>query len=113
MQLVERHTLEAVRNLQTQRNFEKQYACLGHLAQDFVGHDKTDSECATMIDELYLRDTNFKLYVVDHQGHWKTKRGRGKEQRYNRASVLSRRGPIENIGLLTNIRQPPWHWPLA
>lgn len=83
--------------------------CLGYRAsaQDRVGHDKSDAECAHILDQLYCADRDYVLTLVVNDvfqtyNHADNAQGRNVE-----STTASRKSSIETIGLL-DLRLGPW-----
>ena len=76
--------------------------------KDFVGHERSDAECAALIDELYMIDGNYTLHLTTSNNEWRVKRGVGNDSRSNMAAVMSRKTSVENIGLILAMRKSPW-----
>ena len=74
----------------------------------YYGKDLTDTEMHTKLDELYLINAEFELHLVNQQGLWMAKRGRGNEMRGSAAVRLSRKRSLETVGMILGIRLPPW-----
>ena len=81
-----------------------------HLSKhkDFVGHDKTDTETACLMDQLYLVDSEFALKPLTANGAWNLERDETNKIRENDSAEISRQKSLESVGLVFGLRKSPW-----
>ena len=85
----------------------KQTEC--NKCKDFVGHDKTDTDCAMLCDQLFLVDSNYTLRVLGPDGvTWLMERCVANMIRKNEKSETDRQKSLESIGLIVGLRKSPW-----